>query len=143
MTQAAAQLRELIAASPENVEASNALAMTEWRLGNADDAMRRVEEALKRFPTNLGSSVMLARMKLSKRDFAGAEQVLVNATADAPKSSEAALALGELRLIIGEKAKAEVDLAQANEVAARATVQQAEAQLAAATAAYERAFAQK
>jgi cytochrome c-type biogenesis protein CcmH/NrfG len=76
LTKAASQLRELLEVSPQNVEAADALAMTEWRLGNRAEAMDRLQELLAEFPANLSSSVLLARMKLNQNDLKAAEEIL-------------------------------------------------------------------
>ena len=84
---AATRLHDLLQNAPDNAEASEALALTEWQLGNAGDAMTRLENVLHRLPASLSSSVMLARIKLSNRDLAGAEHVLHAAAHAAPDSS--------------------------------------------------------
>jgi hypothetical protein len=49
LTKAAGQLRELLEVLPKNVEAADALAMTERRLGNRAGAMERLQELLADF----------------------------------------------------------------------------------------------
>ena len=110
---AAAQLRELLDLSPQNMDATDALAMAEWRLGNRQAAIERLQQALKDFPSDLSPAVMLARMKLSGNDLPGAEEVLRNLAAGAPQSSEAALALGELYLVTGQLSRAEPEILRA------------------------------
>jgi Tfp pilus assembly protein PilF len=103
----AKRAREIIASSPNNLDAVDTLAFTQWRLGNAEAAESLLEEALAKTPSHLQSSVALARVRLSRKDFAGAEQALKEALANAPKSGAAALALSRL-YIVGRK----LDLAE-------------------------------
>lgn len=114
--EAVTRLTDILGPSPQNPEAIETLAIAEWMLGKSEVAVRRLEEALKRFPTHLQSSVALARMKLSKNDWPGAEQVLKKAVADAPQSSQAALALGELYLFLRQPEKAETEIRKAIEL---------------------------
>ena len=107
VAEAAGRLRDVLAASPGNNEASNALALAEIQLGKAADAEARLEQALAKFPAALESSVTLARVKLSRQDLKGAETVLQKAMQDSPQSSQAALALGELYLVLQQPGKAE------------------------------------
>jgi len=105
--QAAVQLRAIIAASPGDLEASDALAIAELELGKPEDAARRLEESLQKFPAHLQSSVALARIKLGRKDFAAAGRGLAKAVASAPQSAQAALALGQLYVMRREPGKAE------------------------------------
>jgi cytochrome c-type biogenesis protein CcmH/NrfG len=98
--EAVTRLVDAFGPSPDNPEAIDTLAIAEWKLGKPEDATQRLEEALKKFPTHLQSSVTLARMKLSRNDWKGAEEVLQKAVADAPQSSPAALALGEFYVFL-------------------------------------------
>lgn len=111
--QAVTRLQGAFGDSPNNPEAINTLAIAEWKLGKPEDAAQRLEEALKKFPTHLQSSVTLARMKVSARDWGGAEAVLKKAVADAPQSSPAEVALGELYISMRLPARAEAELKRA------------------------------
>src|ERR1035437_3389018 len=110
---AVGRLESLLTASPENIEATDTLAMAESRLGKIDDASKRLEEALQRFPASLRSSIQLARLKLSQKDLSGAEAVLKKAAASAPKSPDAAVALGELYLLSNQPDRAEPEFRRA------------------------------
>jgi tetratricopeptide (TPR) repeat protein len=107
------RLQSVFGDSPDNPEAIDTLALAEWKLGKPENATERLAEALKRFPTHLESSVVLARMKLSAKDWNGAEEVLKQAVADAPQSSAAETALGELYLLLRQPANAEAELKKA------------------------------
>jgi tetratricopeptide (TPR) repeat protein len=107
------RLQSVFGNSPDNPEAIDTLALAEWKLGKPENATERLTEALKKFPTHLESSVVLARMKVSTKDWDGAEGVLKQAVADAPQSSPAETALGELYLVLRQPAKAEAELKKA------------------------------
>jgi tetratricopeptide (TPR) repeat protein len=87
---------QVLSASPDNVDALNTLALTEWKLGKPEDAEQHLQQALQKFPASLLTSVNLARLKLIQKDLKGAEEVLKQAVAHAPKSPEPAAALGQL-----------------------------------------------
>lgn len=110
LQQAAVQLESILSASPGNSEANDALALAEWKLGKTDEAVGRLEDTLKKLPARLQTSVELAKLKLGKKDLAGAEQVLRAAVASAPQSAPAELALGQLYMIANEPSKAETEL---------------------------------
>ena len=110
---AVGRLESVLTASPDNIEATDTLAVAEWRLGKVDDASKRLEEALQRFPASLRSSIQLARLKLGQNDLHGAEEVLKKAEASAPKSPDAAVALGELYVMAGQLDHAEPEFRKA------------------------------
>jgi cytochrome c-type biogenesis protein CcmH/NrfG len=109
----ATRLQTILTKTPENVEAIDTLAIAEWKLGQPGDSTKRLEEALRKFPTHLQSSVVLAKMKLGQNDLAGALEVLQKAVANAPRSPEAALALGQLYHISRQPEKAEAEMKRA------------------------------
>jgi tetratricopeptide (TPR) repeat protein len=111
--QAASNLSAVIAASPDNPEALDAMAQAEIDLGKTGDAAKRLEATLEKFPARLGSAVALARLKLRDRKFSEAEAVLKNAVASAPQSSAAALALGQFYAAQGQNDKAEAGFREA------------------------------
>jgi tetratricopeptide (TPR) repeat protein len=111
--QAASNLSAVVAASPDNPEALDAMAQAEIELGKPADAAKRLETTLEKFPARLSSAVALARLKLRDRNFAEAEAVLNNAVANAPHSSPAALALGQLYAAQGQNDKAEAGFRKA------------------------------
>ncbi len=88
------RIKEVLIASPENPEAVDILAITEFKLGDTGQAMNELETVLSRSPGLLKSSAELARMKTSVGDLAGAEKVLKQAAIANPKSPDAALLLG-------------------------------------------------
>jgi tetratricopeptide (TPR) repeat protein len=119
LEKAASSLETILSATPDNSEANDALALAEWKLGKADDAVGRLEDTLKKFPDRLQTSVELARLKLSHKDWAAAEQVLQKAVASAPQSAPAELALGQLYMLSNQAAKAEAELRKAIQLDAK------------------------
>src|SRR5215472_12624535 len=111
--EAITRLVDVFGPSPDDPEAADTLALANWKLGKPEDAMHRLEEALKNFPTHLETSVTMARMKLAKDDWSGAEEVLKKAVADAPQSSQAALALGDFYAFLRRPEEAERELGRA------------------------------
>ena len=107
------RLRELMITNPANIEALDALAVTELRLGRPDDANRLLDEALLKSPADLQSAVLLAQLRMEKKDILGAEEVLKKAVANAPRSTEAALALGRFYMQLRKTDKAEPELRRA------------------------------
>jgi len=110
---AAARLESILAASPDNLGATNTLALAEWRLGRIDDANRRLMAALQKFPGDLHSSIELSTMKLKQQDLKGAEDVLRQAVLAAPQSSDAAVALGEFYLMTDQPDRAALEFLRA------------------------------
>jgi tetratricopeptide (TPR) repeat protein len=105
--QAANQLHEILAATPDNLEAIDTIAATEMELGKPEDAARRLEDALRKFPAHLQTAFELARIKLAQKEFGAAEEILVKAMATAPQSADAALAVGDFYFARREPEKAE------------------------------------
>ena len=114
--EAVSRIQSAFGQSPADPEAIDALAIAEWKLGKPEEASERLEDALKKFPTHLQSSMVLARMKLSKNDWGGAEEVLKRAVADAPQSAAAVLALGEFYAFVRQFEKAEPALRRSVEL---------------------------
>jgi tetratricopeptide (TPR) repeat protein len=107
------RLQELVANSPDNTEAIDTLAMTEWKLGRPEEAAKMLDQALMKSPSDIASSIVLARIKLSQNDPDGAEQVLKKWVAGAPKSPEAALALGRFYMQLHKPTQAEPEFRRA------------------------------
>ncbi len=113
LEQAASRLEGVLSASPDNSEANDALAFAEWKLGKTDEAIGRLQDTLRKFPSRLQTSVELARVKLGQKDLPAAEQILKQAVASDPQSSAAELALGQLYMVASDPAKAETELRKA------------------------------
>jgi putative PEP-CTERM system TPR-repeat lipoprotein len=109
------RIKSTVASSP-TAEALNTLAFAELRLGRQQDAIGHLQQALSKFPADLGSSALLMRIKLNNGDITGAEELLKNCVAKAPQSAGAALALGRLYLVIKKFDPAEQQLRRAFEL---------------------------
>ena len=96
-----------------SAKALSALALTEMKLGNTDDGERHLQECLDRFPQELSSYMILAKSKILKHDFAGAEVLLKKAVQASPRSGEALVALGNFYVLTGNEAEAEKSFRQA------------------------------
>src|ERR1035437_619838 len=103
----------VLAALPDDVDALDVLSVTELRLGKPESAEAHLEQALRKSPTHLRSSVALAQVRLARKDVAGAEQVLIQAATQAPKSPEPRVYLGAFYLAQGKTAEAEQQFRQA------------------------------
>ena len=96
-----------------SAKALSALALTEMKLGNTDDGERHLQECLDRFPQELSSYMILAKSKILKHDFAGAEVLLKKAVQASPRSGEALVALGNFYVLTGNETEAEKSFRQA------------------------------
>ncbi len=105
--QAVELIHSVLASSPDNTEAIDAMAIAEWRLGKREDAEARLNEVLRKFPADLQSAVTLARFKLSRGDLAGATEPLLRAARSAPQSAPAAMALAQLYVMSKQPEQAE------------------------------------
>jgi tetratricopeptide (TPR) repeat protein len=102
-----ARTQKVLRISPGNADALHALALAEMRLGKSEAAVSHLEEALQKMPQHLKSSVTLAQIKMSARDFSGAETVLHDAAKQAPSSIEAAVALGRMYVFLHKSEEGE------------------------------------
>lgn len=110
---AAERLRMVLSASPDDFDASDVLAIAEWKLGKTSEAVDRLEATLRRLPDRLQSSVELARIEIAKNNFAAAERALKQAVTAAPQSSMAEFALAQLYVLEGSGVGAEAELRKA------------------------------
>jgi len=109
----AARLKTLLEANSPTSEMLNALAFTELRLGDPQNAVGPLEQALAQTPQELFSIVMLAQAKLSLKDIKGAQAILEKAASDAPKSAAARRLLAEFFVGQNKPADAEPAFRQA------------------------------
>lgn len=107
------RLKQVLLTSPDDPEAIDTLAIADYQLGRPDDAIKRLQDVLQKFPAHLQSAVALARVKLARQDTVGAEDVLKKAVEHAPKSADAALALGQFYLARGKMDMSESQLQRA------------------------------
>ncbi|HTB12860.1 MAG TPA: tetratricopeptide repeat protein [Bryobacteraceae bacterium] len=94
----------------------NALALTQFKLGEVGDAVDSLQAALKNSPRELGSSIMLALAKLTAKDPAGAEEVLKRACESAPGSADPHTVLGEFYLARRRRPEAEAEFQKALQI---------------------------
>jgi tetratricopeptide (TPR) repeat protein len=99
--------QDVLVLLPDDTEALNVLAVTELRLGKPESAEAHLEQALRKSPSNLRSSIALAQARLARKDVAGAEEALMQAVAQSPKSPEPRVHLGGFYLALGRTAEAE------------------------------------
>ena len=88
------QLKKLPGAE-SNPEILSAMAFAHLKLGETDDAIEALSNALNRSPGQLGSSILLALANLSKGDANAAEEVLKQACASNPGSPDPYIVLGQ------------------------------------------------
>lgn len=105
--------QDVLTLLPDDIEALNALAVTELRLGKPESAEGHLEKALRKSPKDLKSSIALALARLARKDVAGAEDALQQAAAQAPKSPAPRVHLGGFYLALGRTAEAEQQFRQA------------------------------
>lgn len=110
------RLSEVLAVAPDNRDILDVLALTKFRLGKPEEAEEELEQALEKFPAHLQSSVTLAKLKLTQKDLAGAQQVLQNAVKAASQSADAALALGRFYLFSGKPEQGEAEVLRALQI---------------------------
>ena len=89
------RLEALLKDENGNVEALHALALTELKLGESQNAMEHLQRALTLAPQSTAVAVMLSQAKIQAKDIKGGEEVLKKNLQANPKSSEAATVLGE------------------------------------------------
>jgi tetratricopeptide (TPR) repeat protein len=116
LEQAQQKLQSLLDGGESNAEILGALAGVESGLGNQVEAEKYLEEAVAKFPKDLGATVALARVKRARNDLAGAEDLLQKATAQQPPSANAFLALGQYYLSVNRAADAETQFRRAQEL---------------------------
>jgi putative PEP-CTERM system TPR-repeat lipoprotein len=93
--------------APRDPDSLYALALTQYRLGEAAKAEAQLAKTLAQFPNNLRSAVGLATLYLERKDFHAAEEVLQKAANQQPESAEAILALASAYEMDGKAIQAE------------------------------------
>jgi tetratricopeptide (TPR) repeat protein len=107
------RLNALVQGYPDDSDALHALALTELKLGEPDDAVRDLGKALAASPESLTIAVTLAQAKLQQRDAKGAEDVLKQAAEKSPKSVAAVVVLGKLYSVENRLTEAEAQFQKA------------------------------
>jgi tetratricopeptide (TPR) repeat protein len=88
------RLAALLLDSPDNPDALSALALTDIKLGRAQDGMAHLSHLLEKDPRQLTASVLLAQTMWAQRDLTGAEEVLKRACEKDPAAAAPRIALG-------------------------------------------------
>lgn len=107
------RLQALLLDSPKDADTLHALALTELKLGEADEAEQNLELAVSSAPHELVFVVTLAQAKLAQKDPKGAEAIFKKACADFPKAPEAFVILGRFYSSQNRAAEAEQQFRQA------------------------------
>ncbi|MBZ5582678.1 MAG: tetratricopeptide repeat protein [Acidobacteriia bacterium] len=107
LLEAQKRTRGVLDLQPDNIEALNLLALTELELGKPESAEALLQQALRKAPGSLQSSVALAHSRLWRGDAPGAEEALKQAVAQAPKAPVPVVYLGGFYLSTGRSAEAE------------------------------------
>jgi tetratricopeptide (TPR) repeat protein len=94
LKEAQRHLSALLQDTPDNAEALHALALTELKLGDSGDGIQHLEHAMTAAPEGLAFAVTLAQAKWEQGDKKGAEDTLIKACENAPKSADAVAVLG-------------------------------------------------
>jgi tetratricopeptide (TPR) repeat protein len=102
--------------APDNPDILDVLALARFRLGKPEEAEVELEQALEKLPAHLQSSVNLAKIKLARKDLAGALEVLQKAVKADSQSAAAALALGRLFLFSGRPEQGETEVRRALQI---------------------------
>jgi tetratricopeptide (TPR) repeat protein len=114
--EAESRAEAVLAISPDNPDALSALALAEMRLGKVEDATKRLEDTLEKFPGDLNAARTMAVVKIASHDLAGAEEVLQKAAAEGSNTIEPQVALGRFYLLTGRAVDAEGAFQRAVEI---------------------------
>lgn len=109
-------IQQVLTASPDNVDALDALAVTEWKLDKWQDAEKHLEQAFKKQPGHLKSTLWLAQVKMWRKDYSGAEEILKKTAEQKPPVAAPVLALAEFYFVTGKNAEGEKQLHRSLEI---------------------------
>ena len=98
------ELREIVAAAPDDLEAKMALARVLVRLGSADEALKILLEVLEVDPFNSWVYEQIAGAYADKKDFAAARDMMLRAVRNQPDAPNAWLLLGRIAEVLGDGA---------------------------------------
>ncbi len=110
LAEAREKLVRVIPRLPGDAGAVTALSIVEWKLGNREQAQRRLEQALTTLPNQADWVATLAKMRVASGNAAGAEALLRVA---AEGSVKATILLAEFYSAMGRSAEAEAALKRA------------------------------
>jgi tetratricopeptide (TPR) repeat protein len=101
------RLEAMLQASPNDAEALHTLAFTELKLGESEEAMQHLARAMELAPQDLLIAASMAEAKLRQNDVKGAEEILLKAAQNSPKSAEAEIVLGRFYASLRREAESE------------------------------------
>jgi tetratricopeptide (TPR) repeat protein len=107
------RLAKMLEEAPDNADTLHALAFTELKLGEPENAIEHLGRAMVLAPNDIMMAVSMAQAKLQQQDAQGAEQVLRKAVQNSPKSANAAVMLGTFYLSQKRWPEAEQELQRA------------------------------
>ncbi len=113
---AQASVREVLASSPDKVNALELLGAGEFELGKPAEAEEHLEEAVKRAPRHIMGAVMLARLQLSRGGRQAAEATVRRMAAANSRSAQAHLAAAQFYGSLGRSAEGRAELTRAVEL---------------------------
>jgi tetratricopeptide (TPR) repeat protein len=113
LEEARKRLRDVLAATPGNIDALTALGIAEWKLSDPAEAERHLRAAFLKRSGDLSPAVALARIKILTGKFDEAENILKQAAAQKPPSALAMTVLGEFYLLRQRKTEAQAELERA------------------------------
>ena len=105
--EAKGKIQEFLNSQPDDLEAINALAAADWKLGSPEEAEDHLKKALEKFPQNLKSRALLAKIHVLNNDLQSAEEVLKGAADASPKSIAVLMCAAEFYSILGKAPEAE------------------------------------
>ena len=107
------RLASVLEDNADNIDALDALALTELKLGKLNEGIGRLSAALKKSPENVTSSVLLAEALMAQHDLKGAENALKGACERNPASPGPAVTLARFYMRLNRLAEAEGQLRHA------------------------------
>jgi tetratricopeptide (TPR) repeat protein len=101
------RLDSVLKSSPEDVDALNVLGVAEWELGRPGEAEQHFQRVLRKFPNQLQANLNLSLLRISQKDFRGAEEILKKVASQQPPVVDGILALAQLYTITNRVPEAE------------------------------------
>ncbi len=109
------RLKRLVQHLPDAPAVLTALAIVEWKLGEADSAERSLQQIVNKFPKQASAAVSLAKVLVSRGDIPGAERVLVRLVSEPGAPANLRIPLAEFYFAMGRLSDAERELKRATE----------------------------
>lgn len=119
IAEAQQRANQILTADPTDSGALNVLGLVELEAGKDSDAAGHFEKSIASKPDSVQAASALAALRLKANDKPGAEKIMADAVARAPKSADIAIAAGRLYLSVREPAKAEAEFRRATQIDAK------------------------